>query len=753
MSGTIHNPIRGPYTKQAFGKFLHKGEDAWLQQPKLLWRSKSDSNGVSIGYDVFGVFDGHGGKQAANFAAKHVLSTLQEELADITLTSDKAVPEELEAYSQLSDEDKHAWHTQDALVQQLPAALVNTFRKVQEQFHKNTQVSGATATVAVIVGWDLVVASVGDSTAYLDTGAEVVQVSDTHRLDDNKAERKRCEAAGFEVCKSTVDGKPVGPDRVWPGGLAMSRTIGDHMAGDVVLPEPEVRRMALPSKGARLIIASDGLWDAVNPKTAAHHIRGMQAGKAAGELVQAALKSKGLRDDITVLVIDAMPDDSCRLPPFLAKQNGGYAVTLEDVGSFAWHKPLDEAAAADACASNTWQRRIAAVQAHLKLTDAADSDHSSDTDVADLQPACSDSAADSAAFETPDMSPQPLPQEDSSEWETVPVKPKREAPTTASASSPDGWAVTESSRGEAGQWEIPHKQTKLSHQPESSPETATAIKAMRDGDTASGSGSAPDSRQKLPNRGRGRGRRENRGRGRGRNDGNSNDGRRRYDHSQQGQRDNRQDTEAYSAAQQQHNPEGDMASSWGAETVFPLAQSSLMPSPLDSSSTNRVPKVLTVPRQPHTRSLSNASSSKQQHHQQRGRGNRGDTNSRGSNRNGRGRQNGPAQYVHPSPMYHEPEQPASQNFSFGSFGADDFGSTFDASKPSAAVPSAISNGNNSAQVYQDGSDKVLKQHSQREGFRGRGRGRGRSQGRGRSGNFGRNRQDGHADAYAPASVA
>jgi len=40
-----------------------------------------------------------------------------------------------------------------------------------------TQVSGATATVAVIVGWDLVVASVGDSTAYLDTGAEVVQVS------------------------------------------------------------------------------------------------------------------------------------------------------------------------------------------------------------------------------------------------------------------------------------------------------------------------------------------------------------------------------------------------------------------------------------------------------------------------------------------------------------------------------------------------------------------------------------------------
>ena len=56
-------------------------------------------------------------------------------------------------------------------------------------------------------------------------------------------------------------------------------------AGDIVIPDPEVRRVTLPSKGARLIIASDGLWDAMNAKTAVHHVRGMPAGKAAGELV------------------------------------------------------------------------------------------------------------------------------------------------------------------------------------------------------------------------------------------------------------------------------------------------------------------------------------------------------------------------------------------------------------------------------------------------------------------------------------
>ena len=53
----------------------------------------------------------------------------------------------------------------------------------------------------------------------------------------------------------------------------------------MVLCAPEIRRVTLPAQGARLIIASDGLWDAMNPKTAVHHVRGMQASKAAQELV------------------------------------------------------------------------------------------------------------------------------------------------------------------------------------------------------------------------------------------------------------------------------------------------------------------------------------------------------------------------------------------------------------------------------------------------------------------------------------
>jgi serine/threonine protein phosphatase PrpC len=51
------------------------------------------------------------------------------------------------------------------------------------------------------------------------------------------------------------------------------------------MAEPEVRQVTLPLGGARLVIASDGLWDAVSPKSALHHVRGMPASKAATELV------------------------------------------------------------------------------------------------------------------------------------------------------------------------------------------------------------------------------------------------------------------------------------------------------------------------------------------------------------------------------------------------------------------------------------------------------------------------------------
>lgn len=69
--------------------------------------------------------------------------------------------------------------------------------------------------------------------------------------------------------------------------------------------------------------------------------------------VQASLKAKGLRDDITVLVVDAMPDDSYRLPPCLVKMTG-HSTSLEEVGAIDWHRPLEESGALEVCQSKIW---------------------------------------------------------------------------------------------------------------------------------------------------------------------------------------------------------------------------------------------------------------------------------------------------------------------------------------------------------------------------------------------------------------
>lgn len=47
------------------------------------------------------------------------------------------------------------------------------------------------------------------------------QVSATHRLEDNKEEVARCQAAGCEIAPSTVEGKPAGPIRCVPAERAV----------------------------------------------------------------------------------------------------------------------------------------------------------------------------------------------------------------------------------------------------------------------------------------------------------------------------------------------------------------------------------------------------------------------------------------------------------------------------------------------------------------------------------------------------
>nr|BAJ89158.1 predicted protein [Hordeum vulgare subsp. vulgare] len=198
----------------------------------------------------------------------------------------------------------------------LPRGLVAGFVKTDKEFQTKGQTSGTTATFVIIDGWTITVASVGDSRCILDAqGGAVSLLTVDHRLEENVEERERVTASGGEVGRlSVVGGAEIGPLRCWPGGLCLSRSIGDIDVGEFIVPVPYVKQVKLSNTGGRLIIASDGIWDALSSDTAAKCCRGLPAELAAKQVVKEALKTRGLKDDTTCVVVDIIPSDQTIRP-------------------------------------------------------------------------------------------------------------------------------------------------------------------------------------------------------------------------------------------------------------------------------------------------------------------------------------------------------------------------------------------------------------------------------------------------------
>eukprot|EP00887_Chlorella_sp_A99_P000939 scaffold5.g939.t1 len=234
-------------------------------------------------------------------------------------------------------------------------ALAQTFLTLDHNFSTAARHSGCTLTVAVVAGRLLTVANVGDSAAVLDTGAEVVQLTDSHRIADNGREQARLAASGAHVAPrrpggggpAEPAGEGVGPLRLWPGGVTLSRAIGDPGVGRHQLPHPAVKQasarsrqplrallagcvvlgalpaapqnpaplsapqITVPAAGARLIVATDGLWDAIPAGKVAQALRNARTPEAAANLAvrlaQQARSNCARKDDITVCVVDLLP--------------------------------------------------------------------------------------------------------------------------------------------------------------------------------------------------------------------------------------------------------------------------------------------------------------------------------------------------------------------------------------------------------------------------------------------------------------
>jgi serine/threonine protein phosphatase PrpC len=182
----------------------------------------------------FGVFDGHSGRKASDFAAENIGKNI------------------VDAMLGMGDETKNI----------LEHAVKAGYLKTDAEFLKQ-EVGGGTACVtALIIDGNLVVSNAGDCRAVISRNGASEALTCDHRA-GREDERQRIENLG-----GIVDLR----HGVWrvQGSLAVTRAIGDSHMKEWITAEPETRKIEITSDCEFLILASDGLWDKVSNQSSGY---------------------------------------------------------------------------------------------------------------------------------------------------------------------------------------------------------------------------------------------------------------------------------------------------------------------------------------------------------------------------------------------------------------------------------------------------------------------------------------------------
>lgn len=215
---------------------------------------------------LFGVFDGHGGSEAAGFLKNNLKAKLEEKL---------------EAFNRAGISDEGIWN-----------ALKLTFVELNREFNQN---SGSTATVAMIFQGNIWTANLGDSRTILQNGEEILQLSQDANPDDARYAHG-IENRGGEV----IDVR--GVHRV-NGIMAVARSLGDRICNGAMSARPKITKCPL-RPNSRLILACDGVYDVASTRQVGAAARlNVSCAQLAQNIVTSAYNA-GSRDNLSAMVIN-----------------------------------------------------------------------------------------------------------------------------------------------------------------------------------------------------------------------------------------------------------------------------------------------------------------------------------------------------------------------------------------------------------------------------------------------------------------
>lgn len=154
---------------------------------------------------------------------------------------------------------------------------------------------GSTVVMALFRGWELVVAHIGDSRAYLARNGRVLRLTRDHTAVQHLVD------LGFLSESEAV---------CHPSSNLLTRALGGEPSVEIEI-SPPVRLQS----GDRVVLCTDGLSGRVDDLRIAHHIA--RSGPGADSVVQSLITlalSAGGTDNVTVRCIEMQPPDSTVSP-------------------------------------------------------------------------------------------------------------------------------------------------------------------------------------------------------------------------------------------------------------------------------------------------------------------------------------------------------------------------------------------------------------------------------------------------------
>ena len=220
---------------------------------------------AAASYSFFGVYDGHSGREATEYAQDtlhlNLLSALRHGLG-------------------VEEAHQHAYVLTD-----------------NELLAMGVKTAGCTVVTALIAkagGKRLLhVANAGDGRAVLCKAGRAIRMSFDHKV-EVESETKRILALGGTILWGRVQGQTM-----------VSRSLGDHDLKKFVIADPHFKTEPLDATCEFLVLACDGIWDVTDDQEVVDVVRkaGVTDPKAASAAIIQHVISKQTKDNLTAMVI------------------------------------------------------------------------------------------------------------------------------------------------------------------------------------------------------------------------------------------------------------------------------------------------------------------------------------------------------------------------------------------------------------------------------------------------------------------